>query len=278
MEISTGNDGWVEIRGPISRPQHLSSAVPNNAEKIRIGDLRFFSGGLAAGLSSCNSLRELWIWCDVGRKAVAQILQLPSVEKLDLLCVRSPGGKMPSFKGADKLRVFRCNNFMNESDLLAISTSESLMELGAQSSRVSSRAVDAITSMPSLESVDFEGADFDDEMAEIISRSNRLTSLDIGASKLTAIGFQSVCQMKQLRSLDVWATNICDADLPLLDNLTNLEYLSVGGYEDQEKITSAGILPVIERLPELKRLWVDGVKLQTAEADSLKEKYEYFRN
>ncbi len=278
MQISTTNDGWIEIKGPISRPQRLASSVTNMAEKIRFVNLRFFSGQLASALASCQSLRELWIWCDVGRKAIGKILKLPAIETLDLLCVRSPGRKMPSFNNASNLRVFRCNNFMKETDLLAISTSESLAELEAQSSEVSLRAIDAITAMPSLESVDFEGTNFDDEMAGIISNSNRIISLDVGATKLTSAGLQKICQMEHLRSLDVWATKISDSDLTLLDTLTSLEYLSVGGYEGQEKITSAGLLPVIEQLPALKRLWLDGVILQTAEVDALKEKYDYFRN
>ncbi len=180
MKISTGNDGWIEVKGPVSRYQLFTDAVPIDMEKLQISELRFFFGRSASALSDFKMLRELWIWCDTGRKAVTTVLELPCIEKLDILCVRVPGGKMPLFGKASNLKVFRCNNFMNESDLIAISTSQSLVELGAQSSGVSIRSVEALTSIPSLESVDLEGSDFDRAIALKTTRHPSPQGFDIG--------------------------------------------------------------------------------------------------
>ena len=68
--------------------------------------------------------------------------------------------------------------------------------------------------------------------------------------------------MSQLRSLDIWALDIQEEDLELLNDLPNLEYLSIGGgYEDQTTLTSKGVLPRLAQLPSLKRVWLDGITL-----------------
>jgi hypothetical protein len=83
--------------------------------------------------------------------------------------------------------------------------------------------------------------------------------------------------MSQLQSLDIWWTNIVEKDLDLLANLTNLEYLSIGGYDGQKLLIAKGVIPRLAAIPKLKKIWLDGITLTAEEQELLKERYEYVR-
>jgi hypothetical protein len=85
-------------------------------------------------------------------------------------------------------------------------------------------------------------------------------------------------RLSQLRSFDIWAIDIVESDLDVLSNLSQLEYLSVGGYDDQTILTAKGVLPRLKEIPSLKRIWLDGIVLTESEKKALKEQYEYVQN
>jgi hypothetical protein len=78
--------------------------------------------------------------------------------------------------------------------------------------------------------------------------------------------------------LDLWATPLQDQDFELLQRLPALEYLSVGGYrygnEVPPSLDTARLLPLLLSLPALKRLWLDGVRLDPEETATLKKKLD----
>lgn len=112
-------------------------------------------------------------------------------------------------------------------------------------------------------------------MAGTLATSKMISQLDVGATRLGPKGLQLICQMTQLRELDIWALDIEESDLDMLAALSNLEYLSVGGYDEQTVLTAKGVLPRIAQLPSLKRLWIDGIPLTSDEVAKLEKRYEH---
>jgi len=135
-------------------------------------------------------------------------------------------------------------------------------------------SVSALVAHPHLTDVDFECTNFDDRYAELISQSRTITSLDVGATRLTAKGLERLCAMPQLKALDIWSNRIDEPNLDMLSRLKNLEYLSVGGHDEQTKFTLAGTLPKLKNIPSLKRVWLDGFRVTRDEWDELNSLYE----
>jgi hypothetical protein len=114
-------------------------------------------------------------------------------------------------------------------------------------------------------------------MAATVAGSTSIKHLEVGASKLTSTGLGVISGMEQLQSLDIWAVDIAEKDLELLFNLPNLEYLSIGGVDEQTVLTSKGVLPRLKEMSSLKKVWLDGIPLTPSEKSELEERYEYFR-
>lgn len=277
MTNNQQKDGLVSIKGPFSEKDLRTLEKYCKIEKLSLTDQPVVTAKIASGLSSLQSVCQLFIWSSITRTAMRHVISLPDLEILDILEIRHPG-RLSKFSEAISLKKFRCNHYMTESDLLEISTLPMLQELGAQNSSISQRSLEALLQMPRLEHIDFEATGFNDEMATIISKSNRIKHLEIGATKLTSEGLKKISGMSQLQALDIWSTNIHESDLKLLSKLPNLEYLSLGGCIDQPRFKAKGILPYLKDMPSLKRLWLDGIVLTENEKKELEETYEYFRN
>ena len=114
-------------------------------------------------------------------------------------------------------------------------------------------------------------------MAKQISESKQLTSLDVGATRLTRLGLTHLCKMYQLRALDLWNINIEEPDIDLLAALPELEYLSLGGVEGSNLFNAETLLPRLAVIPKLQRIWLDGVALNHEQKAALETKYEKVR-
>lgn len=277
MRVVNKEGGSLEIFGPITNADRLREAIPLSCKKLAILEQNLFSGKYAAPLRDLEELKDLWILCDAGRTAIRKLLQIPKLEALDVLGIRSPGRKMSSFESARNLKTFRCNLGMNRSDLLAISKSPSIEKLGAQNACLDASAVESIMMIPKLKSLDLECTNLDNDMATVISQSAQITALEIGASRVTNRGLTKICEMQQLKCLDVWALDISESDIGLIAKLKNLEYLSIGGYDKQEKLSASGVLPYLGEMPSLKRLWLDGIPVTDTQKHELEHKFEDVR-
>lgn len=276
MTKSPPKDDWIKLEGSVSAADIRRLGGNGSIGKLSLTNMPTLTAKVAQGLASLQSVDQLWLWCDVTRTAMRHVIALPGLRILDVLNIVKPG-RLEPFEAASNLEIFRSNLYLTEEDLLQVSTCKSLRELGAQGVELSSRAIDAILELPKLESLDLEGSEFNDAMAEQISASTLLTSLDIGATRITRSGLNHLCKMRQLRSLDLWATSIQESDLDLLAGLPNLEYLSVGEYSDGASFNAETLLPRLNALPSLKRIWLDGVKLDPSQKASLEARYELVR-
>ncbi len=220
-----------------------------------------------------ESVDALWLWCDVTRTAMRHIFTIPELTTLDVLEICRPG-HLQCMESATALTTFRANHYMSEQDLLAVSKLPMLEELGAQNSEISPVALAALLEMPNLRRIDLEGSAFDDDMGAAVAQADQITNLEIGATRITGKGLKAICGMKQLRFLDLWANDIAEEDLDMLADLPNLEYLSVGGYEDQTTLTSEGVLPRLNRISSLRHIWLDGIPVSETEMEELEQRYD----
>ena len=255
--------------------QQLASLSAVEPLKLSITKIAQFGIGHARRLAGLR-LAQLWIWCDVTRGAMNHILALDGLRELDILCMTRPG-KLKNFHKATQLEVFRANHYMTESDLLQVAQCPSIRVLGAQNADLSESAFAALLSMPELTTLDLEATRFDDKMAKKISRSTTICALDVGGTRLTRVGIAHLATMTQLHSLDLWALDLNAPDLAMLAALPNLEYLSLGGNGSALPLDADAITALILESKSLKRVWLDGVRLERAQQDALEAKLESLR-
>jgi hypothetical protein len=247
----------------------LSAVAPL---KLRITKIAQFGIGHARRLTGLR-VEQLWIWCDVTRGAMNHILQLEGLRELDILCMTGPG-KLKNFDKAVQLEAFRANLYMTKSDLLQVAQCPSIRVLGAQNADLARPAFAALLSMPNLTALDLEGTRFDDKMAKKISRSTTIGSLEVGGTRLTRIGLAHLAQMTQLHSLDLWALDLDATDLTMLQALPKLEYVAFGGHEHAPSLDADAITTLILESRSVKRVWLDGVRLERHQQDALEAKLE----
>lgn len=269
-------DGWVELKGSLTAADVKELAACGRIEKLSVTELPILTASLAQSLSSVTAVTQLWLWCDVTRAAMRHVLSIPELAILDVLNIRSPG-RLRGFALATSLREFRCNLCLTDVDLLEVASCHSLQVLGAQSSELTVAAVTALVDMPELRSLDLEGSNFDDNLAELLCKSSSLLSLDVGSTRLTREGLRYICRMKQLKSLDLWASAVTEQDIELLTDLPHLEYLSVGGVKGAASFDADSLLPKLHSIKALERIWLDGVRISPATRRQLEERYKSVR-
>ncbi len=267
----------VSIKGPYTEKDLKTLSKYSQIDSLNCTEQELVTAGVARGFARLKAVKKLWIWSSVTRTAMRDIIRIPKLEVLDILEIKYPGQLM-YFEEAVNLKEFRCNNYMSERDLYEISNLSNLIELGAQGVEISPKSLEAVLSMPKLSRLDLEGSEFNDDLAAIMAQSKQILNLEIGSSNLTGKGLKSIAKMTQLKSLDIWANPINESDLIHLIRLENLEYLSLGGYEGQTKLTYQGINLILNEMHHLKRLRLDGVDLTDGETSELNDRYEYYRN
>lgn len=272
----TANDDWVELKGHIRPADIRALRQLGHIQKLSIVKAPLLTARVAQAFSSLVSVSQLWLWCDATRTAMRSVIAISGLKVLDVLSM-TPPGKLEGFASATSLEIFRGNHYLTEADLLDVTTCRSLREIGAQSAALSPRVIEALLALPRLESLNLEATVFDDDMAERISTSKQLLSLDVGATKLTRQGLIHLCQMRQLRSLDLWATRIEEDDVELLSQLRSLEYLSIGGIAGSDKFNAHTLLPRLSRIGPLQRVWLDGVRVSRQQKKQLESRFSTVR-
>lgn len=265
------SEGWYSLQGAAGICTLRSLLGLGHIDKLSITKAPPVTVKTGRLLRQLQSVKQLWLWCDVSRIAMRHVVQVPGLEILDVLAVTAPGS-LSGFENATKLRTFRANHYLTEQDLIAVSKCASLQELGVQGARLTRAALRALLELPRLESLDLEGTPFTDNMARLVARSTRIHRLDLGATNLTRAGLEHLLSMHQLRSLDLWATCLSESDLELLRELPQLEYLSVGGYAGSPSLDPERVVSLILGLPSLKRVWLDGVGVSAEQEARLKER------
>jgi len=266
----------IEMKVVIEEP--LSEAAKNtHFDEVYIRDKALITVGVARKFLQINSVSKLTLWCGISRAAMQHIISLPKLNEL-VVFELARSGRLSGFADARSLTQFSCVvGGLTETDLLEITKCKSLERLGAQQSVITETSLEAILTLPALSTLDLEASNFNDHHARLVAQSKTIKKLDVGATRLSKSGLQHLCAMKQLTDLDIWSNNIEAEDLDLLSELPNLEYLSIGGHDEQTTFTAENTIPKLEKIPSLKRLWLDGLKLSDDERKYLEKRYEKIR-
>lgn len=275
MTILPNSQGWYALERDIDPKAVDQLKEIGPIAKLSLTNIPLVTVKLALRLKDLH-VENLWLWSDITRRAMRRIVQIPGLRTLDVLCIKGPGA-LGNFRMAQNLETFRANHYMTEGDLLQIAQCSELTELGAQGAELSSESLAAILALPKLVSLDIESTGFNDTMAKKLSRSKTIESLDVGATRITGAGLKHLAQMSQLRSIDLWATDIAEADLPLLLDMPRLEYVSLGNYDDCPQLDAEKVCNLILSLPNVKRVWLDGIRLHTTQKEALEKKLESLR-
>lgn len=272
MTISPDQDGYYAFAGDIPEEAIQGLAAMASIEKLKVTDIALVTVKLAKRLAPLR-VEQLWIWTDVTRRAMRYLIEIPQLRIVDLLCITGPG-HLANFGKARHLEIFRANHYMTERDLIEVTQCASLREIGAQNAELSASVISALLSLPNLTGLDLEATRFDDRMARRISTSTTLAALDLGGTLITRQGLEHLTGMRQLHSLDLWATDLDEADLKLLLNLPNLEYLSLGGYDHLPSLDADKITSLLLDMPSLKRVWLDGVCIEPSQQVELEARFD----
>lgn len=273
--ITPDENGYYAFAKDLPEAAMQTLAQMGGIEKLKVTGIPVFTVRLAKRLAPLR-IEQLWIWCDVTRRAMRYLIQTPGLRIVDLLCINGPG-QLANFGKAQQLEVFRANHFMTERDLLEVTRCASLREIGAQNAALSESVIAAFLALPGLTGLDLAGSNFDDRMARQISASTTIAALDLGATRLTRRGLEHLTGMRQLHSLDLWAADLEEDDFKLLLNLPNLEYLSLGGYDHLPSMDADKITSLLLEMPSLKRVWLDGVCIRPDQQAALEARLESLR-
>lgn len=266
---------WHSLPGHLPQAAVDALAQVPRIERLSLTECALLTVRLARRIESLR-VDWAWLWCPVTPRAMRHVLRMPSLRTLDVLRITN-AGTLPTFADAASLEVLRANHGLSERDLLQVSTCRTLREIGAHHAQITHASLAALLAMPALESLDLECTAFDDAMARRISRSSRIRSLDLGGSRVTGRGLAHLVEMQQLRGLDLWDTRIDAHDLQLLRRLPALEYVSIGSIDGAETLDPAVIVALLLELPTLKRVWLDGVKIDPAQRAALEARIERLR-
>lgn len=263
----------------------LSIPAPTSARQIRtltpsepVGELhlspdRVLDAKRAEALVEWPPVTTVSVYAPTTKAALRRLLSLPGLEALYLsdLCQH---GSLSQAPRPASLRTFRCD-WLHSKDLLQLSTLLDPESFASHYANLSEPFVKNLLNLSNLKHLDLEGSNLDDGLVELLATSRQIERLYLGATRIGPAGLQNICTMEQLTELDTWALKLEECDLECLTALSKLEYLSLGGYEGQSGLTAQGVLPLLERLPVLKSLWLDGIALSVAEIEMLKQRYEH---
>lgn len=279
-KILPDEEGWYSLKGDITPDALRALQAVGHIEKLSITNIPLITVRHTCLLKELQSVGQLWLWCDITRRAMRHLIELRGLATLDVLCVRGPSS-LGNFEKARMLETFRANLCLNEADVIQVAKCKSIKTLGIQNARLTESSFAAILTLPCLENLDIEATQFDDKMARALSRSGNLSALDIGATRITGRGLEHIVSMKNLRSLDLWETRLNEDELALLSELPNLEYLSIGNIEGNTEGCPAldieRIVPLLLGFPSLKRIWLDGIKCTSEHQRLLEAKFNSVR-
>lgn len=254
-------------------PSKMRAMTPSNEIKtLTVSSDTFFHQKLADELAQWPGVKEVMLWGTVSKAALQRLLSLAEIHEIYVMELHKHGN-LHDIDQSSSLQVFR-GGWLSARDLRALAQLKNLKTLSAQNSFVNQQTIEMVVNSSSLTNLDLEASNLDDDMAKELAKSSKIEQLDVGATRLGRSGLQEICKMTQLRELDIWALDLDEHDLACLEGLPNLEYLSVGGYDGQERLKSKNVLPRLAKLPSLRRVWLDGIPVTENEAAELRARYK----
>lgn len=276
MSESADPGDWVMVKGPLAAGDLRALKQRGAIHRLSVSHQPLVTAAIARGFEDLVSVERLWLWCAITRTAMRHVVAIPGLRVLDVLGLQSPG-RLAGFGDNTTLEIFRGNLCLSGADLVEVASCPSLKELGAQGGELTASAFDALLGMIHLEVLDLEGTGFTDTMAARLHARASLRKLYVGNTALTREGLEHIAGFRQLRSLDVWATGVTEADIDVLAGMPHLEYLSLGqldGTGQPPAFNAQTLLPRLQAIPSLKHVFLDGVPVTDAQRASYEEHFQ----
>lgn len=254
----------------------LATTEPRNVLQIESaqGKSGLFTRELGYALRQSCKIVELYLSCAVSRAALSAVASIELLARLSSNSLVGPG-ILRSFASAISLEAVFVPCGLLARDTGAILDAPQLKELNVQCSAISRKVVRKMATHPNLESIDLEGTALDDEMAQDLAFSRTIKTLHLGATLVTRRGLQFLAEMPRLSSLDLWECRLSDSDLEVLREMPQLQSVTLGSAEGH--YNGNKIFHILENLPNLNWLWLDGVVLPEELQQELKNRVEYCR-
>ena len=214
---------------------------------------------LSCCLFALLALTEFW----APRAAAAQVRKQDSPAVAHAIeRIEQRGGWVARDKDGTIVEASLERTWATDNDIDFIVELKTIKKLDLSFTYVTDRGIKKLQSLPQLEDLTLDTAEFltDASMAHL--RANRaLRRLVVRGVDITDAGMPYVGEMTGLRSLDISYTMLGDVGLEHLPNLTELEHLKIGA----TLITGLN-LNFLKLLPKLKSLSLRGVQRRNAGA------------
>lgn len=275
-DAAEDRNGWVELQGPVDAAALGALRKRGAIGRLQLSGQPLLTAAVARGFDCLVSVEHLRLCCAATRTAMRHVVAIPGLRVLEVLRLQSPG-RLEGFAANRTLEVFRGNLGLSEADLVEIAACPSLRELCAPGGDLTARAFEALLPLVHLESLDLEGTQFDDSMAARLHARASLRRLRVGRTALTREGLRHIARLRQLRSLDIGANPIAEADIDLLAELPQLECLSLGRAATcpaQPPFNARTLLPRLQAIPALKHVVLGGVAVDDEERGRYERHFE----
>ncbi len=142
-----------------------------------------------------------------------------------------------------------------------------LRAIDLQSTHVTDEGIKHLARLAKLEQIDLdafrvdrEGFGVGDDAMKVLGQLPSLRSVGLRLTKVTDAGLAELAKCPTLTYLGLAGTRVTDAGLASLEQLSNLDSLQLGVYNEGAKITDDG-LKIIGKLKNLKSLDLSGTKV-----------------
>ena len=181
------------------------------------------------------------------REVITEALSNPSVTTLHLDGPRVTDGDLLLLTNSEHITsILIDSSDITEKGLNPLTSMENLIQLRLRT-RLTDRAIPFIMKMTQLQFLNLPQADFTDDGIQLLSSHSNIQLLRIGGKRLSNKSLKSIANMPSLSFLHLIGVPVDDQGLPALYALQQLQSL----YLDDTEVTEEGLVKLLRKLPHL---------------------------
>jgi hypothetical protein len=259
------------VRYPSSDQLHNIEHLNGLSELIL--DRPFSDDALAAtNLGALTQLRGLQIfYADVTDRAVQPLLQ--SLPRVAYRSLSGTGVGDDTLRTAAELENLTALNLtrtdITDEGVRTLAQANRLLSVDLSETKVTDAGIRELASCGLLQRLSLADTRVTDEGLAFLSQAQDLRYLDLADTDITGSIFATIRRLPQLQLLVLPGGSLGDEALHDLHGMPQLRYLSL----TERSVTPAGLLALVDSLPNLNHLWVGGTPFRSMEGiEQLKER------
>lgn len=266
----------ISLTGPFSNREIEKLFSGKEFESVDFRECKFIDLVTADEIAKAKSIRSLSVWSKISRSAFSRLMHVSGLKEVFVLDFAG-SGRLRDFRMAADVEIFLSYYAVSGADMLEIANLPKLKSLTAHSAEFGVNALERLVLVETLRQIDFEAVTFTDEMAAALSKSKFITDVVLPATQLSRAGLQSICEMTQLRYLDIWANGFIAGDLDLLAGHPTLEIIELGdmGVDRNRRLRAFDLIPKLDKIPSLNTVYFENVVTSEMEAEYLNKRYKF---